>query len=221
VQRRTINILLAICVIASLLLVLAPGALSQGMHRGNNTTKTWNIDEMYSAIKVTGITNSSASYDIQNAVIKTKEGKVATMDFAKPLSGQYFFANNTGIINMGDKMGNQTGGKHKPVMGDYSNATIKVAGASAVMVKKNITVTKHDKSGFEFQFTGLSVYLPDGTVKSYKLSTPVKVTWSKDSKTMKVVGSPELKTDIQDALKGGATFSATAAPVSLKTIDSK
>ncbi|HEY3422499.1 MAG TPA: hypothetical protein VGK13_05010, partial [Methanocellaceae archaeon] len=79
-QRRTINILLAMCVTASLLLVLAPGALSAGMHHGNNTTKTWNIDEMYSAIKVTGMTNTSATYDIMNAVIKTKEGKVATMD---------------------------------------------------------------------------------------------------------------------------------------------
>ena len=105
-----------------------------------------------------------------NAVIKTKEGKVTTMDFAKPISGQYFFSNDTAIITMGNK----TGEKHqKPVMGDYSNATIKVAGASAVMVKKNITVIKHDKSGFEMQFTGISVYLPDGTVKSYTLSKPV------------------------------------------------
>jgi len=218
VQRRTINILLAICLTASLLLVLAPGALSQGMHHGNNTTKAMNIDKMYSAIKVTGMTNSSATYDIMNAEIKTKEGKVLTMDFAKPVSGQYFFSNDTAYITIGNK----TGEKHqKPVMGDYSNATIKVAGASAIMVKKNVTVVKHDKSGFEMQFTGISVYLPDGTVKSYTLSKPVTVTGSKDSKVMKVIGSPELKADIQDALKGGGTFSANAAPVSLKTIDSK
>ncbi len=217
-QRRTINILLAICVIASLLLVLTPGALSQGMHRANNTTKAWNVDEIYSAIKVTGITNNSASYDIMNAVIKSKEGKVGTMDFVKPISGQYFFSNDTGFITMGTKTGEK---KNKPVEGDYNNATIKVAGASAVMVKKNITVTKHDKNGFEMQFTGLSVYLPDGTEKSYMLSKPVIVTGSKDGKTMKVVGSPELKADIQDALMGGKTFSANAAPVSLKTIDSK
>ena len=217
-QRRTINILLAICLTASILLVLAPGALSQGMHHGNNTTKAMNIDEMYSAIKVTGMTNSSATYDIMNAEIKTKEGKVATMDFAKPISGQYFFTNDTAYITMG----NMTGDKHhKHVMGDYNNATIKVAGASAVVVKKNIKVIKHDKSGFEIQFSGLSVYLPDGTVKSYTLSKPVTITGSKDSKTIKVVGSPELKADIQDALKAGGTFSANAAPVSLKTIDSK
>lgn len=217
-QRRTINILLAVFVTASLLLVLAPGALSQGMHRGNNTTKAWNIDEMYSAIKVTGMTNNSASYDIMNAVIKSKEGKVGTMDFAKPIKGQYFFSNDTGFITMSNKTGEKD---HKPMKGDYNNATIKVAGASAVMVKKNITVTKHDKNGFEMQFTGLSVYLPDGTVKSYKLSKPVIVSGSKDAKTMKVVGSPELRADIQDALKGGKTFPANAAPVSLKTIDSK
>ncbi len=217
-QRRTINILLAIFVTASLLLVLAPGALSQGMHRANNTTKAWNVDEMYSAIKVTGMTNYSASYDIMNAVIKSKEGKVGTMDFVKPISGQYFFSNDTGFITMGNKTGEK---KNKPAEGDYNNATIKVAGASAVMVKKNITVTKHDKNGFEMQFTGLSVYLPDGTEKSYMLSKPVTVIGTKDTKTMKVIGSPELRADIQDALKGGATFPANAAPVSLKTIDSK
>lgn len=171
---------------------------------------------MYSAIKVTGMTNNSASYDILNAVIKSKDSKVGTMDFAKPISGQYFFANNTGFITIGNKTGEKD---HNLKKGDYNNATIKVAGASAVMVKKNITVTKHDKNGFEMQFTGLSVYLPDGTVKSYTLSKPVIVTGSKDAKTMKVVGSSELRADIQDALKGGATFSANAAPVSLKTID--
>lgn len=217
-QRRTISILLAICVTASLLLVLAPGALSQGMHHGNNTTKAWNIDETYSAIKVTGTSTTSASYDILNAVIKTKEGKVATMDFAKPISGKFFFANNTAIIDMGNKTGEK---HHKPVMGDYGNATIKVAGASAVVVKKNITVTKHDKNGFEMQFTGISVYLPDGTVKSYTLSKPVTVSGVKGAKTLTVVASPELKADLQDALKGGGTFAANAAPVSLKTIDGK
>ncbi len=217
-QRRTINILLAICVIASLLLVLTPGALSRSMHPGNNATKVLNIDEIYSAIKVAGITNGSATYDILNAEIKTKEGKVAIMDFAKPMSCQYFFSNNTAFITTERKTGDKI---HTPVTGDYNNATIKVAGASAVMVKKNITVLKQDKNGFEFQFTGIAVYLPDGSLKSYSLSTPVTVTASKDSNMVKVVGSPELKADIQDALKAGGQFAANAPPVSLKTIDSK
>lgn len=201
---------------ASLLLVFAPGVLSQGMHH-NNATKTWNIDETYSAIKVTSMTSNSATFDVLNSVMKMKDGKVKTMDFAKPIPVQYFFANDTAVINMGNK----TMMHPKPVKGDYSNATINVAGASAVMVKKNITMLKHDNTSCVMQFTGISVYRPDGTVKSYTLSKPVTVTMSRATKTATVTGSPELRADIQDALKGGGTFPANAAPVLLKTIDSK
>lgn len=216
-QKRTISIVLTLLLTASLLLVLVPGALSQGMHPpGNRSGKAMSVDEIYAAVKVTGATNSSATYDIMNVAIKGKDGKVVTMSPAKPLSGTYYFANDTAIIPMNNKTGDK---RHKPVMGDYSNATIKVAGASAVIAMKNVTTVKQAKGNFETQFTGLSVYLPDGTAKTYTLATPVRIVHAKDKKAVTVIANPAMRADLQDAMAGNATFPANAAPVPLKTID--
>lgn len=216
-QKRTISIVLTLLLTASLLLVLVPGALSQGMQQpGNRSGKAMNVDEIYAAVKVTGATNSSATYDIMNIAVKGKDGKVATMSPAKPLAGTYYFANDTAIIPMGNKTGV---GRHKPVAGDYSNATIKVAGASAVIAMKNVTTVKQGKGNFETQFTGISVYLPDGSVKSYTLTTPVRIVGSRDKKTVTVIANPAMRADLQSAMAGNATFPANAAPVPLKTID--
>ena len=225
-QKITISILLGIFIVIAAGLLLAPGVLSQGTHHHmwNNTTKKWNIDESYSAIKVTGVTNTTVTYEIMNAVMKDKDGKVYSMDFAKPLSGKYFLANNTIIVSKGEMSHHDhNGGKmhHNIMKGDYSNATIKVAGASAVIAKKDIKVLKQDKNSTQIQFSGIGVYLPDGTVKNYKLSTPVVVTMARGTKEIKVVATAELKNDLMDALKGSAHFPANAAPVPLKKIDGK
>jgi hypothetical protein len=71
-----------------------------------------------------------------------------------PRSGTYYFANDTAVI----PFANATGKKHgKPAMGDYSNATINVAGASAVVAMKNVTMTGKGKGNFEIQFTNMGI----------------------------------------------------------------
>jgi hypothetical protein len=151
-------------------------------------------------------------------VIKGKDGSVLTKDLALPVPVQYFFSNDT--VKYGAK--NRTA--YEELQGfartDYNTATINVAGASAVLVGKNITVRKQIR-GAEFQITGFSVYLPDGTVKSYKLETPVKAVISQDNKPTTVTGNPPLRAALQDAFKGGAKFPANAAPVKIKDIDAK
>jgi hypothetical protein len=185
------------------------------MHQpGNRSGKAMNVDEIYAAVKVTGATNSSATYDIMNIVVKGKDGKVVTMSPATPLSGTYYFANDTAIVPMGNKTG-----RHKPVAGNYNNATINVAGASAVIAMKNVTTIRQGKGNFETQFTGLSVYLPDGTTKAFSLTTPARIVGSKDKKTVTVIANPAMRADLQGAMVGNATFPATAVPVPLKTID--
>ncbi len=216
-QKRTISIVLTLLLTASLLLVLVPGVLSQGMHQpGNRSGKMMNVDEIYIAVKATGVTNSSATYDILGSAIKGKDGKVVTMSPTTPLRGTYYFANDTAIIPMNNKTG---GGRHKPVKGDYSNATINVAGASAVIAMKNVTTTGQGRGNMVTQFSKFSVYLPNGTAKTFTLTTPVKITHAKDKKVVTVVANPEMRADIQSVLTGNATFPANAAPVMLKTID--
>ena len=223
-QKRTIYVVLALLFAALLVYAIAPGAISQGAHPGNKSGKMMNIDESYAAIVVTGVSDQSATYQVLSIGFKTKDNKAGVKNLKKPISAQYFFSNNTVLIS-GDHMYNKTGNKtwkhHNHTLVDYKNATINVAGASAVIAKKNVTVLKHDNTSIEIQFTGMSVYLPDGTTKSYTFTTPVKVVFSKKDKKATITGDPAFSADIRDGLKSvstGKKFPANASPVPLSKI---
>lgn len=223
-QRRTIYIALTLLVAALLIYAIAPGAISQGAMQGNKTGKMMNIDETYAAIVVTGVNDQSATYQVLSMGFKTKDNKAAVKNFKMPITAQYFFSNNTAFIS-GDKMWNKSGNKtwkhHNHTLVDYNNATINPAGASAIIAKKNVTMLKHDNTSCEMQFTGMSVYLPDGTTKSYTFATPVKVVFSKKDKKATITGDQAFNADIKDGLKvlsSGKKFPANAAPIPLSKI---
>ena len=208
-----------------------PAVLSQGPDHKGKDVKGWVPDEKYNVITVTVMTGSALNFDILSSAMKTQYGKVIVMTPKTPVSGTFYFANNTAVIPLGqfgDRKANKT--HEKPPVGDYSNATINVAGASAVMAMKNITMTgMGDKASNktskghgcwgEMQFTDVGVYLPNGTANSYTLGAPVKVTKSADNKSMMIVGNPMLGTILQGSLASGNKFPASAQPVMLKTVD--
>lgn len=169
-------------------------------------------------IAMTGLSSDSLSFNVLNTVVKTKDGSVMTKDYSPPIPVQYFYANDT--IKYGEKgpVGYEEfqGFARK----DYNTATINVAGASAVIAGKDIVVSPKD-GGIEFQIRGFYAYMPDGTVKSYKLTTPVKSVMGMDRQPMTVAVTPELRAAMLDAFKGGAKFPANAAPVKIKDIDAK
>lgn len=206
---------MAMLVIASLLLVLVPAASAQRPWRPGVLVRAGNVDEMYAAILITGMNDQSVSYDVLNTAVKGKDGRVSIMNPAKPLSVTYYFSNDTAAFQDRKKVG---GTRQKPVRTGYDNATISPAGASAVIAMKNVT-TKRGITGMESQFTGLSVYLPDGSVKSYTLTTPVRFVSSTTARTVSMVATPEYRAFMQDALKNGAKFPADASAVPLKKID--
>lgn len=220
-QRQKIIAALALLATALLLLVLAAGSAAQGQGQKNDRLENvniGNIDTMYHAVVVTGTDSESLTFNILNTVIKGKDGSVLSKDLTTPIQVQYFYSNDTVKHGVKDKAA------YEELQGfsrtDYNSATINVAGASAVIAAKNITVRKQDGST-EFQVAGFSVYLPDGTAKSYKLDTPVKAVISREKKTTTVAGNPQFRAALQDALKGGTKFPANAAPIKIKDIDAK
>jgi len=220
VQKRTVKVVLTLFIVASLLLALVPLAMSKGMDaqgwKGKGE-RLKNIDEVYESIAYMGTKDGVTTLNILNAAVKDKSGNVTMMNFTKPITAQYFSSNNTFVVTKPDK----TAWKGlKPVKTDYNSATINPSGASGVVALKNITMLKMDNKTAEFQFSGVSVYLPDGSVKSYTFTTPVKAVKSWKDMTTKI-DNPAVVADMQDAFKGGTKFPANAAPVPLKTIDAK
>jgi hypothetical protein len=204
---------------AALVALIVPAALSQGTNHNGKARGGWTPDEMYHVIKVTGSSDSMVNFDILSSAIKDKDGKVIMMTQKMPKSGTYYFANDTAVIPFGKKADKTNKTRERPAMGDYSNATINVAGGSAVVAMKNLTMTDKGKGSFQVQFTDLGVYLPNGTMKAYKLSAPAKVMKSADNSSMLIVGNPSVRTAFQGALMSGTTFPANAKPVMLKTVD--
>lgn len=182
------------------------------------------FDTVYHTIQVTGTTGDSMTFNILNTAVKGKSGNVTTKTYTPPVTATYYFSNDTAVLKgkpAGMRERARERGRQGPPTKGYNDATINVSGASAVIALKNMTINRVDRNTTEVQFGAFSVYLPDGTVKSYKLDTPVKDIRSRMERTRKITGNPQFRADLQDALKGGATFPAGTAPVPLKTIDSK
>ncbi len=223
-QKLTLKAVIALLIVSSLLLALAPMAMSRGMDGWKGKSgKLQNIDEVYESVAYVGTKDGVTTLNILGAAIKDKGGNVTILNITKPVTVNFYSSNNTAVINKGmkimNKTGNKTMGMHKkPVKMDYNSATINPAGASGIVALKNITMLKMDNTTAEFQFNAISVYLPDGKVKSYSFTTPVKVVKSWKDRTSKI-DNPAVIANLQDAFKGGAKFPANAAPVSLKTID--
>lgn len=212
---------LAFFATASLLFALAAGAAAQGQGQMSSKLENVdpkNIDTFYHAIAVTGVSGDAISFNVLNTVVKNKDGSVLTKDYTPPISVQYFYANDT--IKYGDKALSGYEEFQGYTRTDYNAATINVAGASAVIAGKDITVSPKD-GGIEFQIGSYSMYMPDGTAKSYKLEPAVKSVMATGKGPMTITVTPQLKAAVMDALKGGAKFPANAAPVKIMDIDTK
>jgi hypothetical protein len=214
--QRTTKIVLVLLLAAALAAFIVPAALTQGTNNNGKKGAGWAPDEMYHVIKVTNSSSSMVNFDILATAVKGKDGKAISMTPTTPKSGTYYFANDTAVIPFGNKT-NKT--RTKPVKGDYNNATINVAGGNAVIAMKNVNMTGKGKGDFQVQFSDVGVYLPNGSMKTYKLSAPAKIMRSPDNSSMMIVGNPSLRTAMQGALMGGTTFPANSKPVMLKTVD--
>jgi len=248
VQRNALKLAIALLVGATLVLALGGLAGSHGasMH-GAAGAKSWNISEGYASVKLTGTTADTATIEVLQRALRTTDDRVLLTNASRPMTIQYSLANNTATVPFGKAWGsragmnkscanktagsrswgnktaawNRAGERHHKGLSDYGNASIQVAGANAVLAVKNITMVKKDKSGFELQYTDIAAYLPDGTVKAYKLKQPVRVIGSMDNRTATIIGSPEASADLTAALGGSQQFAANAPPIRLKDIDAK
>jgi hypothetical protein len=210
---------LAILATISLLLGLMASSAVQGQGQKKlETLNPANMDTMYHAYVVTGTSGDSVTLNVLNSVVKNKDGSVLAKDLTPPTPIQYFYANDT--VKLGSKDRMTLGELQGYTKEDYDTATINVAGASAVMAAKHVGASMKD-GNIQFQIPGFSVYLPDGTVKTYKFDTPLTASMAPGSTTMTTTGNPQLKAAIQDIAKEGVKFPANAAPIKIKDIDAK
>jgi len=167
-------------------------------------------------IIVTGTSDGSATFTVQGMAIEGRKGKVVVVTMDRPLMGNYNMTRDMAYVSIGDMAMDHRGMAGMNIRVDNaSSSTLPVAGASAVLGISDIRVEYMGRDYTIASFGKMSVYLPDGTVRSYYLDRPVKVVKSMERKTVMWDAYPGFTKAMGDALKGGTTFPADAAPLKL------
>jgi hypothetical protein len=168
-------------------------------------------------VSADGMTGGNMTFTVPYAAkvyrMDNKEmAAVATYD--RPLKGTCNVSTGRGTISIADAL-------PATATVDYANKTsIPVAGSSAVVVMQdfNLTGVAKETGTYDFQFGKLSVYLPDGTVKSIKLDRPVMMSLSVDEMKLTTVADPAVAKTMANLFSAGTTFPAGAQPVKLDDI---
>lgn len=210
-QMKSIRTLSALSLVLVMLVSLAPGAMAHGEYRAHDWMKSHDIECIDIVKTVTGTSGDRVTFNVPSMAIKGKEGEVASFSFPTPLDGSYNTTAGMGFIST------RNGKTSDVAIRPYVNATLNVAGASAVMSMKGIKVLLKEDDYFIFEFHKLGLYMPDGTGMEYKLEKPVKVIYSKDRKMLVIDAYPEL-TNSMSGIYTGAKFPADAPPMLVKDI---
>jgi hypothetical protein len=208
---RSVRISLAVSLVLMLLLALVPGAMAHSEYRGHEWMKSHDIECIDIVKTITGTSGDHMTFKVPAMAVKGKEGKVATFTFPTPLEGSYNTSTDMGYISTRNAKTSDI------AIRPFANATLNVAGASAVMSMRGIKVLLKEDDLFVFEFHKIGMYLPDGKGMEYKLEKPVKVIYSKDRKTLVIDAYPGLTSSMSGAFTG-ATFPADAQPVLVKDI---
>jgi len=212
-------------VLAVFLAATAPAAYSH--HWAESGEGGWHHKHMMHWIKrvdipitITGTSSDSAKFTINKMAIEGKKGKVMVVTPDTPLSGSYNMSHDMAYISMGAMGMGHMGVEGMNIRVDsVNNSSIPVAGASAVLGLSDFRIECKGKDYTIATFSKMSVYLPDGSVKSYNLSKPVKVIKSRERKMAVWDAYPAFSKALGDALKGGATFPASASPLKMANYD--
>jgi hypothetical protein len=246
--ERTLKVILALLIVASLVLVLAPAALSQyGPPRSGdgNRTPPPPPEEIYMVISAKNVTGTSATFDVTGEAVRTADGRAMVGNYTTPRAGEYFFGNDTAIISGGERphkgervaafgktgrhrpmaMGNRSPGERgpppggqRPVMGYYNNSTINVAGATAVVAMKNITGMTH-LGNRTVQFQFTDMLVYLPDGSTTTHKLSTPVTVTIAGGTITVKANPDVRGILQGFIGSGNRFPANAGPVKLMDID--
>jgi hypothetical protein len=208
---RSIRTLLALGMILGLMVSLVPGAMAHGEYRGHDWMRSHNIECIDIVKTITGTSGDHVTFKVPAMAVKGKEGEVASFNFPTPLDGSYNTSADMGYIST------RNAKTADIAIRPFANATLNVAGASAVMSMRGIKVLLKEDDLFIFEFHKIGMYMPDGKGMEYKLEKPIKVIYSKDRKMLVIDAYPGL-TGSMSGIYTGATFPSDAQPVLIKDI---
>jgi hypothetical protein len=206
-------------VLAVLLILAAMSvpAASQGVPSSTDTTglSAFMPHDVMFAISAGSVSGGNATFNVPYSAKVYKMDNVnygAVTTFNQPLQGLYNVSNSRGQISTVNAL------PATIVVDQLNNSPIPVAGTNAVVALRNITNMGAAKGKFTFQFKTVSVYMPNGTAKTYNLDRPVKVSYSVDQNTVTTQADPSFTRMMSDLFITGGMFPADSPPVRLNAV---
>lgn len=212
-SRTILAALAALAVLAS----MAVPATSQDITSSADTAglSAFMPHDVMFAISAGGMSGGNATFTVPYSAKVYKIDKVdygAVTTFNKPLQGLYNVSKNRGQISTANAL------PATMVVDQLNNSSIPVAGTNAIVALRNITNVGAAKGKFTFEFRKVSVYLPNGTAKTYNLDKPAKVSYAVDQNTVTTEADPAFTRIMADLFKAAGKFPADAKPVKLNDV---
>ncbi len=213
-MQVTLRKVLAVSVLAVFLLAMVPAAWSHmGRDYGYGRDRMgYKVKSIEVPITVTGTADNTTAFTVGAVSVAGRKDMAGVATFDKPLTGAYNMSGDMAYISLKD-----IGGMNIRV-DTASNATLPVAGVSAVLGIGKLKAEYRGKDLSITEFYKLYVHLPDGTVKAYDLEKPVKVIKSKERKAVVWDAYPGFTEALKAALSGGTAFPADAAPMKVSDL---
>lgn len=158
------------------------------------------IDKVYVPMTITGMTDGSVIYTVNEKAITMGDNKVAIMTFDTPQEGEYNLTKSMGFAEMPDK----TDLNIRVTRMD--NASLNVSGASSIICMGDIKKLYKGEDYMLFEAGSMALFMPDGTVKAYKLEQPVKIIYSKTRDATILDAYPTFTQALVDSFRGGDRF---------------
>lgn len=170
---------------------------------------------IYLAITFGNMTGGSLSYTIPYMAITGADNLTTVYTFKTPLVGTYNATNDMGYTSTATMV---------PATAIYDtagNSSLPVAGTSMIMGLKGITPVSSGETYKDSNIKQVGVFTPDGSVKTFTLDKPLRITHSEDRKIVVVDSYPSFSRRMRAVMGNNTTtaFPAGAPPMSLKTMD--
>lgn len=181
-----------------------------GMHKG--------MKDVYMAVSGGSMSGDTASFSINGiGMAGGKKGIAAAVTFGSPLTGTYNTSSDMGYITMANAL-------PMTIVVDKTGTTTMPSGnASAIIGLHGLKTLTKEKGYKVSEFKSVSVILPDGTVKYFKLDQPVRITHSMDRMMVVIDAYPSFTKRMASIFggAGGSSFSAMGmSSMSMKDLES-
>lgn len=170
---------------------------------------------IYVPIMISNMSGGSITYTIPHMAITDKDNLTTVYTYKTPLAGTYNTTSDMGYISTATMV------PATAVIDIAGNSSLPVNGASMVMGMRGITPISSDPGYKDSNIKQVAAYMPDGSVKTFTLDKPLRVTHSEDRK-MVVIDSYPTFTRRMRAVMGNnttVTFPAGTAPMNITSLD--